>query len=131
MDHHSEHEVGSAPAPFAQGGIDVAKAKADATLARLVNDQLKASLPAEEWDEIVDQIEALDTGADDFLTKPFSLVQLRARVKAALRLKEKPLARLTSALDVIVAAHHSSSDGGRAVAIPLDAGQRELEVRFP
>jgi response regulator RpfG family c-di-GMP phosphodiesterase len=27
-------------------------------------------------------------GADDFLTKPFSLVQLRARVKAALRLKE-------------------------------------------
>lgn len=36
---------------------NVAKAKADATLARLVNDQLKASLPAEEWDEIVDQIE--------------------------------------------------------------------------
>jgi response regulator RpfG family c-di-GMP phosphodiesterase len=27
-------------------------------------------------------------GADDFLTKPFSMVQLRARVKAALRLKE-------------------------------------------
>lgn len=27
-------------------------------------------------------------GADDFLTKPFSLVQLRARVKSALRLKE-------------------------------------------
>lgn len=27
-------------------------------------------------------------GADDFLTKPFSLVQLRARAKAALRLKE-------------------------------------------
>lgn len=30
----------------------------------------------------------LANGADDFLTKPFSLVQLRARVKAALRLKE-------------------------------------------
>lgn len=28
------------------------------------------------------------TGADDFLTKPFSIVQLRARVKAALRLKD-------------------------------------------
>ena len=27
-------------------------------------------------------------GADDFLTKPFSMVQLRARVKAALRLKD-------------------------------------------
>ncbi|MFO0935786.1 MAG: response regulator [Gemmataceae bacterium] len=30
----------------------------------------------------------LTNGADDFLTKPFSLVQLRARVKSALRLKE-------------------------------------------
>src|SRR5207253_11419494 len=27
-------------------------------------------------------------GADDFLTKPFSLAQLKARIKAALRLKE-------------------------------------------
>jgi response regulator RpfG family c-di-GMP phosphodiesterase len=30
----------------------------------------------------------LSAGADDFVTKPFSTVQLRARVKAALRLKE-------------------------------------------
>ena len=30
----------------------------------------------------------LAAGADDFLTKPFSVVQLRARVKAALRLKD-------------------------------------------
>lgn len=30
----------------------------------------------------------LTAGADDYLTKPFSVVQLRARVKAALRLKE-------------------------------------------
>jgi len=30
----------------------------------------------------------LNTGADDFLTKPFSVVQLRARVKSLLRLKE-------------------------------------------
>jgi response regulator RpfG family c-di-GMP phosphodiesterase len=30
----------------------------------------------------------LAAGADDFLTKPFSLVQLRARVKAALKLKD-------------------------------------------
>jgi response regulator RpfG family c-di-GMP phosphodiesterase len=30
----------------------------------------------------------LSTGADDFVTKPFSLVQLLARIKAALRLKE-------------------------------------------
>ena len=34
-----------------------------------------------EWDEV----EALDTGADDYLTKPFSYVVLVARVKALLR----------------------------------------------
>ncbi len=33
--------------------------------------------------------QTLLAGADDFLTKPFSLIQLRARVKAALRLKEE------------------------------------------
>jgi response regulator RpfG family c-di-GMP phosphodiesterase len=32
--------------------------------------------------------ETLQAGADDYLTKPFSIVQLRARVRAALRLKE-------------------------------------------
>ncbi|MBL8798862.1 MAG: protein kinase [Planctomycetia bacterium] len=32
--------------------------------------------------------ETLQAGADDYLTKPFSMVQLRSRVRAALRLKE-------------------------------------------
>jgi response regulator RpfG family c-di-GMP phosphodiesterase len=35
-----------------------------------------------------DLAEFLLAGADDFLTKPFSLIQLQARVQAALRLKE-------------------------------------------
>jgi two-component system OmpR family response regulator len=33
----------------------------------------------------LDEAEALDTGADDFLTKPFSLVVLLARIRALLR----------------------------------------------
>ena len=32
-----------------------------------------------------DQAEALDTGADDYLTKPFSFVVLLARIRALLR----------------------------------------------
>lgn len=47
-------------------------AKADADLAKLTNEKLKNSLPAEEWDEIVKQIE-LNCGADaikDGVVKP-------------------------------------------------------------
>ena len=32
-----------------------------------------------------DQVEALDTGADDFITKPFSFVVLVARIRALMR----------------------------------------------
>ncbi|MDF0529520.1 response regulator transcription factor [Tsukamurella sp. 8F] len=39
-----------------------------------------------EWD----QAEALDTGADDYLTKPFSVVVLKARLRALLRRSTVP-----------------------------------------
>ena len=38
--------------------------------------------------EDTDKIEALDAGADDYITKPFSLMVLRARVSVQLRNKE-------------------------------------------
>ena len=37
-----------------------------------------------------DQAEALDTGADDYLTKPFSFVVLLARLRALLRRGARP-----------------------------------------
>ncbi|MGB8647379.1 MAG: response regulator transcription factor [Anaerolineae bacterium] len=36
-------------------------------------------------DEVSDRVTGLDTGADDYLTKPFSFVELLARVRAILR----------------------------------------------
>lgn len=36
-------------------------------------------------DDVADKIEGLDAGADDYLTKPFDLDELRARVRAMLR----------------------------------------------
>jgi two-component system KDP operon response regulator KdpE len=36
-------------------------------------------------DEIADKVEALDAGADDYLTKPFSITELLARIKAVMR----------------------------------------------
>ena len=44
-----------------------------------------------------DKVEALDAGADDYLTKPFSLPQLRARVEAHLRREQRvPVYRFVS-----------------------------------
>ncbi len=40
----------------------------------------------------VDKIIGLDSGADDYITKPFSLGEFLARVRAALRRKAKPAA---------------------------------------
>src|SRR6202140_5900792 len=36
-------------------------------------------------DRDVDKIEALDAGADDYVTKPFKSIELSARIRAALR----------------------------------------------
>ena len=42
-----------------------------------------------EWQ---DKVEGLESGADDYLTKPFSILELQARVKAILRRSELTLA---------------------------------------
>jgi two-component system response regulator MprA len=40
-------------------------------------------------DEVSDRVAGLDTGADDYLTKPFSFEELLARVKAILRRQQR------------------------------------------
>jgi len=39
-------------------------------------------------DQVVDKIQGLELGADDYVTKPFSLEELKARIKAVLRRRE-------------------------------------------
>ena len=39
-----------------------------------------------------DKVEALDAGADDYITKPFQLRELTARIRAAMRWAKTPAA---------------------------------------
>ncbi|HEY4597427.1 MAG TPA: response regulator transcription factor [Thermoanaerobaculia bacterium] len=47
-----------------------------------------------------DRVDGLDTGADDFLAKPFSLAELLARVRSLLRRRAKPLQAALAAGDL-------------------------------
>jgi two-component system, OmpR family, KDP operon response regulator KdpE len=47
-----------------------------------------------------DQIEALDAGADDYITKPFRIQELTARIRAAVRRRRIPLTAAKAAIKV-------------------------------
>lgn len=49
---------------------------------------------------VEDRVSGLDMGADDYLTKPFSLVELLARVRSLIRRRSKPLQTALRAGDV-------------------------------
>jgi DNA-binding response OmpR family regulator len=53
-------------------------------------------------DAIDDRVEGLDSGADDYLVKPFSLKELRARLRALLRRRQEDKAGLLKAVDLIL-----------------------------
>jgi two-component system KDP operon response regulator KdpE len=75
-----------------------------------------------------DKVAALDAGADDYVTKPFGLAELRARVAALLRRTAGPAADTSGAI------HHGrlTIDVTRRVATvdgdPLELTPREYEL---
>jgi two-component system KDP operon response regulator KdpE len=63
-----------------------------------------------------DKIEALDAGADDYVTKPFSMPELLARVRANLRRvplspHEGPMVVAFDRIEVNLGSHHVSVEG--------------------
>jgi len=77
-------------------------------------------------DDELDKVLGLEVGADDYITKPFSVRELLARVKAHLRRHEMatpeaappgPLARISRGELEIVPAKHEVHVSGRRVAL--------------
>lgn len=64
-------------------------------------------------DAVMDKVTGLDTGADDYITKPFSIEELLARIRTALRKKQaNDLPRLTvGPLQMDIARHTVSVNG--------------------
>jgi two-component system OmpR family response regulator len=84
-------------------------------------------------DAVEDRVAGLDAGADDYLVKPFSLSELRARLRALVRrgAPERPTVLESGDLRLDPATHRVSSGG---LAVPLSTKEYallELLMRRP
>jgi two-component system KDP operon response regulator KdpE len=81
-----------------------------------------------------DKVEALDVGADDYVTKPFGMDELLARVRAAVRRavpEEPPAPVVTDAFRVELAAKQVFRDGGELRLTPTEWRLLEALVTRP
>jgi len=80
------------------------------------------------------KIAALDAGADDYVTKPFSMGELLARVRAALRRggpADQPAVVTTGAFTVDLAAKRVTAGGAEVRLTPTEWHLLEILVRHP
>jgi len=76
-------------------------------------------------DEMCDKVKGLDSGADDYLTKPFGFSELLARIRALLRRGKEGPHRLLQVGDLSVDLHeHRATRGGKEIELTA----KEYEV---
>jgi len=72
-------------------------------------------------DSVKDKVHGLDSGADDYLTKPFSFEELLARVRALLRRKQDQLTEVTHGpLKIDAVSHRVYIEGKEIVLRPKE-----------
>src|SRR5579885_675433 len=74
---------------------------------------------------LADRVGGLDTGADDYLTKPFAFAELLARSRSLLRRRARPLVAALTAGDVVM------DRGAHAVTVagePIELAPKEFAV---
>jgi DNA-binding response OmpR family regulator len=78
-----------------------------------------------------EQADALDLGADDYLTKPFSFVVLLARIRVLLRriVSERPTVLTVGSLSLDPGTHEATRDGQRIELTPREFALLEFLMR--
>jgi len=83
-------------------------------------------------DETMDKVAGLDLGADDYITKPFAIEELLARIRAVLRKRETATADNKTPNDKILTACGVSLDEMRYTVtvrgVPVDLTKREFDL---
>ena len=83
-------------------------------------------------DAVEDRVRGLDLGADDYLTKPFSVTEFEARIRALLRRANAPPARWSIAgMTVDVAAKRIRTEDGPIDLTPREWALLELFLTHP
>ena len=76
-------------------------------------------------DTIEDRVSGLDTGADDYLPKPFDFRELNARIQALLRREKVHKKRTIQIQDLVIDTQtHEVTRGG----VPIELSHREFEL---
>jgi DNA-binding response OmpR family regulator len=82
-------------------------------------------------DSVADKVRGLDSGADDYLTKPFAFEEFLARVRVLLRKRDggRPTSLRVSDLEIDLVAHKASRAGRYIPLTPKEFALLEYLVR--